>query len=74
MKKLKEIFITVLFLISYIVYETIQFLPFTSILILFGCLMWIVGLQFVGWMVWLLCILFMIVKTVADVTNKEGRF
>ncbi len=70
MKKIKEFLIMIIMLIGYVLFETIQWLPWLSIFILFGCLLYLFVTPIAAWIIWTMLIIFIICKTWVDIESK----
>lgn len=70
MKKIKEYLIMTVMLIGYILFETIQCLPWLSILISAGCLLYLLITPMAAYIIWTILIMFIICKTLADIKSR----
>lgn len=52
----------------------VKFLPWFSIPILIGCILYIFVSSVVGWIIWTFVIAFVISKSLVDMTNDSDRF
>lgn len=71
-KKINIITITILFLLCYFLCNTffttvVKFLPWLSIPILIGCVLYIFVTPVVGWILWTIMIIFVILKSLFDI-------
>ena len=72
-KKINIITITILFLLCYFLCNTffttvVKFLPWLSIPILIGCVLYIFVTPILGCIVWTIMIIFVILKSLVDMT------
>ena len=70
MKKIKEFLIMIMVLIGYMLFETVQWLPWLSIFILFGCLLYLFVTPIAAWIIWVMLMIFIICKTWVDIESK----
>ena len=70
MKKIKEFLIMTIMLIGYVLFETIQWLPWLSVFILFGCLLYLFVTPIAAWIIWIILMIFIMCKTLVDVESK----
>ena len=71
-KKINIITITISFLLCYFLCNTffttvVKFLPWLSIPILIGCVLYIFVAPILGWIVWTIMIIFVILKSLFDI-------
>ena len=71
-KKINIITITISFLLCYFLCNTffttvVKFLPWLSIPILIGCILYIFVAPILGWIVWAIMIIFVILKSLFDI-------
>ena len=70
MKKIKEFLTMIIMLIGYVLFETIQWLPWLSIFILLGCLLYLFVTPIAAWIIWIILMIFIMCKTWVDIENK----
>lgn len=74
-KKINILAVTILLFLCYflchtILYTIVRFLPWLSILILIGCVLYIFVAPIVGWLIWGVAIILVVLKSLVDVLTN----
>lgn len=74
-KKISILAVTILLFLCYflchtILYTVVRFLPWLSILVLIGCVLYIFVAPIVGWIVWAVVIAFVVLKSLVDMLTN----